>query len=112
MFHCSVVSLFHRSKVMTLARITERIQEEKDKLNKLDGRRFNVRSKKKMNWEMRDIAKTLRNGKRKNPPGLIMGLFTKEELEEYRKMDETLSNQKQKDEIKKDTSEDKSSCQV
>lgn len=99
---------------MTLERVTERIQEAKDKANKLDGRRFNVRSKRKMNWEMRDIQMALKNVKRKNPPGLIRGLYTKAELEEYRKMDEEVNSSKlvlnKKEQDSKTKNVVKSSC--
>ena len=66
---------------MSLARITERIQEEKEKKVKMDGRRFNSRSQKKMMWQVNDIQKGLKKKKKKNPS---RGGYSKEELEEYR----------------------------
>ena len=65
---------------MSLARITERIQEEKEKKGKIDGRRFNSRSQKKMMWQVKDLQKGLKK-KKKNPS---RGGYSKEELEEYR----------------------------
>lgn len=64
---------------MSLARITERINEQKQQKGKIDGRRFNSRSQKKMVWQVRDIQrgcqKKIRSGR---------GGYSKEELEEYR----------------------------
>ena len=65
---------------MSLARITERIQEEKEKKGKIDGRRFNSRSQKKMMWQVKDIQKGLKK-KKKSPS---RGGYSKKELEEYR----------------------------
>ena len=65
---------------MSLARITERIQEEKEKKGKIDGRRFNSRSQKKMMWQVKDIQKGLKKNKKKPS----RGGYSKEELEEYR----------------------------
>ena len=65
---------------MSLARITERNQEEKEKKGKIDGRRFNSRSQKKMMWQVKDLQKGLKK-KKKNPS---RGGYSKEELEEYR----------------------------
>ena len=66
---------------MSLARITERINEQNKKKGKIDGRRFNSRSQKKMVWQVKDIQKVshkkIRNGR---------GGYSKEELEEYRKI--------------------------
>lgn len=66
---------------MSLARITERINEDNQKKGKIDGRRFNSRSQKKMVWQVRDIQrgnqKKVRNGR---------GGYSKEELEEYRQI--------------------------
>ena len=64
---------------MSLARITERIQEEKEKKGKMDGRRFNSRSQKKMMWQVKDIQ-SLRKKKKTSS----RGGYSKEELEEYR----------------------------
>ena len=64
---------------MSLARITERIQEEKEKKGKIDGRRFNSRSQKKMMWQVKDIQSLRKNKKKPSRGG-----YSKEELEEYR----------------------------
>ena len=64
---------------MSLARITERIQEEKERKEKIDGRRFNSRSQKKMMWQVKDIQ-SLRKKKKTSS----RGGYSKEELEEYR----------------------------
>ena len=50
---------------MTLERLTERLQEEDDKVGKVDGRRFNSRSRKKMKWEMRNIEKSIFTNERR-----------------------------------------------
>ena len=64
---------------MSLARITERIQEEKERKEKIDGRRFNSRSQKKMMWQVKDIQSL-----RKKKKSSSRGGYSKEELEEYR----------------------------
>lgn len=75
---------------MTLARLTERLQEEaeKGKVGRLDGRRFNKRSQMKMTWEMRNITKSIRLAERKKKQSMTRGTYTKEELKEYRKINE------------------------
>ena len=74
---------------MTLARLAERLEEEIEKTGKQDGRRFNSRSKNKMNWEISNIQRSIRAGKKRNRKvGDAKGAYTKEELVEYRKMDE------------------------
>lgn len=73
---------------MTLERLTERIQEEKEKVGKIDGRRFNSRSQTKMKWEIRNIEKSLRVARKKKKSSVCRGIYTKEELEEYRKDNE------------------------
>jgi len=83
---------------MTLARITERIEEKKIKDMKIDGRRFSKRSQKKIKYEVRDLQKKAerRTGGRKNRGG-----FTKEELEEYKRIDqENVARQRADREIK------------
>lgn len=69
---------------MTLERLTERIQEEKDKVGKIDGRRFNSRSQTKMKWEIRNIEKSIRIAKKRKKVSMTRGIYTKEELEEYK----------------------------
>ena len=72
--------------IMTLARLAERIQEEKDKQGKLDGRRFNSRSKTKMNWEINNLKKNMEYRRRwRNTRGPRHKIFTQEELEECEK---------------------------
>lgn len=73
---------------MTLERLTERIQEEKDKKGKIDGRRFNSRSQTKMKWEIRNIEKSMRTTRKKKAASSVRGTYTKEELEEYRVLNE------------------------
>lgn len=71
---------------MTLERLTERLQEEDDKVGKVDGRRFNSRSRKKMKWEMRNIEKSIFTNERRkhsNRP-----TYTKEELQEYKDIED------------------------
>lgn len=69
---------------MTLERLTERIQEEKDKVGKTDGRRFNSRSQTKMKWEIKNIEKSIRVAKKRKNVSMTRGVYTKEELEEYK----------------------------
>ena len=69
---------------MTLERLTERIQEEKDKIGKTDGRRFNSRSQTKMKWEIKNIEKSIRIAKKRKTVSMTRGIYTKEELEEYK----------------------------
>lgn len=83
----------HR-QIMTLERLTERLQEEKDKVGKVDGRRFNSRSRTKMTWEMRNIAKSIGLSERKKRYGANRSIFTKEELAEYKLIEEQFRNQK------------------
>jgi len=69
---------------MTLERLTERIQEEKDKVGKTDGRRFNSRSQTKMKWEIKNIQKSIRVARKRKNVSMTRGVYTKEELEEYK----------------------------
>lgn len=72
---------------MTLARITERLEEEQNKVGKTDGRRFNSRSRTKMHWEISNIKKSIRaEAKRQNSTGGQKGAFTKQELVEYKQI--------------------------
>lgn len=73
---------------MTLERLTERLQEEKAKVGAVDGRRFNIRSKTKMTWEMRNIAKAIVTNQKKKDYGGNRSIFTKEELKEYKEIEE------------------------
>ena len=69
---------------MTLERLTERLQEEKDKVGKIDGRRFNSRSQTKMKWEIRNIEKSIRVARKRKSVSMARGVYSKEELEEYK----------------------------
>ena len=80
MFTVKALFFSNRSN-MSLARITERIEEEKEKKGKIDGRRFNSRSQKKMMWQVKDIQKGLRKKQRNSSN---RGGYSKEELEEYK----------------------------
>lgn len=73
---------------MTLDRLSERLEEEKAKIGKLDGRRFNVRSKTKMMWEMRNIEKAHAQTRRKKRNGGNRSTYTPEELQEYKEIED------------------------
>ena len=71
---------------MSLARITERINEENEKKGKIDGRRFNSRSQKKMMWQVKDLQRNqVKKVKRNSRCG-----YSKDELEEYRIINEKI----------------------
>ena len=55
---------------MTLARLSERLEEAKNKEGKVDGRRFNSRSQMKMKWEIRGIERALNKQKKRSTAGL------------------------------------------
>ena len=78
---------------MTLERLTERLQEEKAKVGKVDGRRFNSRSRTKMGWEMKNIAKSIVCNERKRKHA-SRSMFTKEELAEYKQIEDTYRQEK------------------
>lgn len=62
---------------MSLARITEKIEANNNKEYKIDVRRFNIRSKRKELWQLRDIQKSFeRHELRSNS--------RKDDLKEYR----------------------------
>lgn len=71
---------------MTLERLTERLEEEKAKIGKVDGRRFNSRSRTKMMWEMRNIEKAHAAIERKKRVNRSM--YTPEELQEYKEIED------------------------
>ena len=71
---------------MSLARITERINEENEKKGKIDGRRFNSRSQKKMLWQMKDLKRSQKKAKYTTSR---CG-YSKDELEEYRIINEKI----------------------
>lgn len=88
---------------MTLERLTERIQEEKDKVGKTDGRRFNSRSQTKMKWEILNIKKSIRVARKRKNGSAVRGIYTKEELQEYKINNEKFRNEmKSKMESKKE----------
>lgn len=74
----------HSDQKMTLDRLSERIAEANNKTDKVDGRRFNSRSQMKMKWEMRGISRAITKNRRRSSAGLHRGLYTKDEMEEYR----------------------------
>lgn len=78
---------------MTLARLTERLQEEKAKVGKVDGRRFNSRSRTKMSWEMKNIARSIVSNEKKRKH-TSRAMFTKEELAEYKQIEDTYRREK------------------
>lgn len=86
--------LWHKSvgtsflSTMTLERLTQRIQEENDRVGKVDGRRFNIRSRKKMGWEMRKIEKSIATSQRKKRQASNRSTYTKEELQEYKNIED------------------------
>lgn len=73
---------------MTLERLTERLQEEKAKIGKVDGRRFNSRSRSKMFWEMRNIERAHAAIERKKRNGVHQSMYTPEELQEYKEIED------------------------
>lgn len=91
---------------MTLERLTERLQEEKAKIGKPDGRRFNSRSKTKMSWEMKNIQKAIVCGQKKKRKHATRSTFTKEELEEYKQIEDKYRQDKIEARKKKEESEE------
>ncbi|CAM9104968.1 unnamed protein product [Ectocarpus sp. 12 AP-2014] len=67
---------------MTLSKVHAKIQEDKKKLNPIDGRRFNSRSREKMEREIRVLQKTARRLIRRSTATkhLHQGIFTQEEV--------------------------------
>ncbi len=69
---------------MTLGKVHAKIEEEKKKIGRIDGRRFNSRSREKMEREIRAIRKTSKKMSRKNSnkssKHLVKGLFSAEEV--------------------------------
>lgn len=88
---------------MTLSKVHAKIQEDKKKNNPVDGRRFNSRSREKMEREIRVIRKTAQKLARKSTATkhLHRGIFFKEEVEfareENKKFKEKLEMKKKKD---------------
>jgi len=67
---------------MTLSKVHAKIQEEKRKLNPVDGRRFNSRSREKMEREIRVIKNSAWKLARKNAAmkQSHRGVFSQEEI--------------------------------
>lgn len=65
---------------MTLSKVHARIQEDKKKLNPVDGRRFNSRSREKMEREIQVIRKSIKKLIRKSTATkhLYQGIFSEE----------------------------------
>ncbi|AAK14508.1 EsV-1-90 [Ectocarpus siliculosus virus 1] len=72
----------HSIAKMTLSKVHARIQEEKRKLNPIDGRRFNSRSREKMEREIRVIKKSACKLAQKNAAAKQShrGIFSQEEI--------------------------------
>ena len=88
---------------MTLSKVHAKIQEEKRKLNPIDARRFNSRSREKMEREIRIIRKSAKKLKRKSTATkhLHRGIFSPEEVayakaENQKFREECMSKKKQK----------------
>lgn len=82
---------------MTLSKVHAKIQEDNSKLHAIDGRRFNSRSREKMEREIRIIHKSARKMRRKSMSTrqLRNGIFSDEEIafanEEKKKFRENCS---------------------
>lgn len=89
---------------MTLSKVHAKIQEDKQKLNPVDARRFNSRSREKMEREIRVIRKSVKKSRRKSTATkhLHKGLFSAEEVafarEEQRKFREECMTKMKKEE--------------
>jgi len=87
---------------MTLSKVHAKIQEDKKKLNPIDGRRFNSRSREKMEREIRVLRKSARKLIRKSTATkhLHNGIFSMEEVafanEEKKKFRDALVKQREK----------------
>jgi len=82
---------------MTLSKVHAKIQKDNSKLHAIDGRRFNSRSREKMEREIRIIHKSARKMRRKSmaTKHLHKGIFSDEEVafanEEKKKFRENFS---------------------
>lgn len=90
---------------MTLERLTERLEEERAKIGKVDGRRFNSRSKTKMMWEMKNIEKAHATNERKKRNGVNRSMYTPEELKEYKEIEDRFKKEQASSRKKEDTLE-------
>ena len=79
---------------MTLAKLTSRMEEKEKLVGKIDGRRFNCRSRAKMAREMRTIeaASTRKERRKFSKVGLLRGLYTNEEIEESKRLAKELKS--------------------
>lgn len=68
---------------MTLSKVHAKIKEDEKKLNPVDGRRFNSRSREKMEREIRVLRKSAKKLVRKSTATkhLHKGIFSAEEVE-------------------------------
>lgn len=86
---------------MTLTKVYAKVQEEKKKLNPVDGRRFNSRSREKMEREIRVLRKSARKLIKKSTATkhLHRGIFSEEEVafanEEKKKFRDALLKKKE-----------------
>lgn len=72
---------------MTLAIVSSRIEADK-KTVKVDGRCYNVRSQNKTKWEVYKLSQLQKKKKRSvRPRGLVRGVYSKEEIEEYKEIE-------------------------
>lgn len=68
---------------MTIDRVTERLQEQKNREDNFDRRRFNSRSVMKESYQMNNIRKHMRAKRAKKRGGGRRAVFTEQELKEY-----------------------------
>ena len=92
---------------MTLFKVHAKIQEEKKKLNPVDARRFNSRSREKMEREIRVIRKSVKKLRRKSTATkhLHKGLFSAEEMAFSREEDKKFREYHVTNRLKKENAE-------
>lgn len=72
---------------MTLAIVSSRIEADKNTV-KVDGRCYNVRSHNKTKWEVFKLDQLQKKQKRNvKPRGLVRGVYSKEEMAEYKEIE-------------------------
>jgi len=86
---------------MTLARVTERIKEQKIKDRNIDGRRFSSRSLKKVRYEVFDMQRSKDKTVRRGGKAAMYGGLTKAEFEEYKQLEDEIKEKKEKDKNEK-----------
>lgn len=86
---------------MTLARVTERIKEQKIKDRNIDGRRFSSRSLKKVRYEVFDMQRSKDRAVRRGGKAAIYGGLTKAELQEYTQLEYEIKEKKEKEQNEK-----------